>query len=110
VADSGPIDLVATFVPVEIAVGTDITKPEPIAGSLAEHIERRKGLRGDYAHEWLTTRRPTEDEAKLLDIDPGDPVLSIVIAVHASSGEAILASVLLMPGSRHEIEDTYPLD
>jgi GntR family transcriptional regulator len=109
-ADSGTVDLVTTFVPVEIAVGTDITKPEPISGSLAEHIERRKGMRGDYAHEWLTARRATEDEAKLLDIDPGDPVLSIVIAVHEAAGPAILASALLMPGSRHEIEDTYALD
>ncbi len=109
VSEFGPVDLVSTFVPVDIAVGTDITKPDPIAGGLLEHIERRKGLRGDYAHEWLTTRKPTEDEAKLLDIEAGDPVLSLVIAVHQASGEPILASVAILPGSRHEIEDTYPL-
>jgi GntR family transcriptional regulator len=109
VSESGPVDLVSTFVPVDIAVGTGITRPDPMVGSLLEHIERRKGIRGDYAHEWLTTRRPTEDEAKLLDIDAGDPVLSIVIAVHQASGEPIMVSTVLMPGSRHEIEDTYPL-
>jgi GntR family transcriptional regulator len=105
----GPVDLVSTFVPVDIAVGTDVTKPDPIPGGLLEHVERRKGLRRDYADEWLSTRKPTEDEAKLLDIDPGDPVLILVIAVHQASGEPILASVAVLPGSRHEIEDAYPL-
>ncbi|GAA5192860.1 hypothetical protein GCM10023322_53360 [Rugosimonospora acidiphila] len=61
------------------------------------------------AREWLTTRRPTEEEARLLDIDPGDPVLSLGIAVHQASGEPIIASVAVLPGGRHEIEDTYPL-
>src|SRR5258706_345779 len=72
-------------------------------------IEWQKGLRGDYAHEWLTCRKPTEDEAKLLDIDPGDPVMNLVIAVHQANGEPLLASALVLPGNRHEIEDTYPL-
>jgi GntR family transcriptional regulator len=108
-AGSDPVDLVATYVPVEIGVGTDVPKPAPIAGSLLEHIERRKGVRGDYAHEWLSTRLPTPDEAKLLQIDPTDPVLTVLIAVHQSSGEPVAATSLVMPGSRHEIEDTYPL-
>src|SRR6266568_3487553 len=82
VSDTGPVDLVATFVPVEIGVGTDIPKPDPIPGGLLEHIERRKGLRGDYATEWMTTRLATPDEAKLLDLDETDPVLHVLIAVH----------------------------
>jgi GntR family transcriptional regulator len=109
VSEFGPVDLVATFVPVEIAVGTGVTKPEPIAGGLLEHIALRKGLRGDYAHEWLTCRLPAADEATLLGIDPAEPVLSVLIVVHQASGDPILASSVLMPGSRHEIEDTYPL-
>ncbi len=109
VSEFGPVDLVDTFVPVEIAVGTRITKPDPIDGGLLEHIATRKGLRADYAHEWLTCRLPTADEAKLLDIDAAEPVLAVLIVAHAASGEPIVASQVLMPGSRHEIEDTYPL-
>lgn len=110
VADGGPVDLVTMYAPVEIGVDTDIPRPEPITGGLLEHIELRKGVRGDYAHEWLATRLPTEDEAKLLDIDQGEPVLTVLVAVHQASGQPIVAVSLVMPGSRHEIEDTYPLN
>jgi len=108
-ASGGPVDLVDTYVPVEIAVGSDITKPGLIDVGLLDHIERRKGIRGDYVRQWLTARRPTDEEAKLLDIDRAEPVLSILLTVHQAAGEPVLAASVLMPGSRHEIEDAYPL-
>jgi GntR family transcriptional regulator len=109
VSEAGPVDLVATFVPLEVAVGTEIPKPAPIPGGLLEYVERRKGLRADYAREWLTARLASPDEAKVLDIKESDPVLSILIVVLQASGEPILATTLVMPGSRHEVEDSYPL-
>ncbi|MGW0435342.1 GntR family transcriptional regulator [Micromonospora sp. NPDC003197] len=109
VSQFGPVDLVATFVPVDIAVGTGITKPEPIDGGLLEHIARLKSLRGDYATERMTARRVSKDEAEALAVPADEPVLSAVITVFQASGEPIMTSVLVMPGSRHEIEDTYPL-
>lgn len=109
VSASGPVDLVATFVPVDIAVGTGVIKPDPIPGGLLEHITRLKGLRADYATERMTARRVSPDEAKALDVPEDEPVLSIVLTVHQASGDPIMTSVLVMPGSRHEIEDTYPL-
>ncbi len=59
--------------------------------------------------ERLTARRITADEAAALDVPDDEPVISTVITVYQSSGEAVLASVLVMPGSRHEIDDAYPL-
>jgi len=108
-ADGGPVDLVDTYVPVEIAVGSDITKPTPIDAGLLDHIERRKGIRGDYVRQWLSARRPTEEEATLLAVEHGEPVLSILLIVHQAAGEPVLAASVIMPGSRHEIEDAYPL-
>ncbi|MEU7983156.1 GntR family transcriptional regulator [Micromonospora sp. NPDC049081] len=109
VSEAGPVDLVSTFVPVDIAVGTDITKPGPIPGGLLDLIARHKGLRADYATERMTARRVNEAEAAALDVPADEPVLSVVITVHQASGDPIMASVLVMPGSRHEIEDTYAL-
>jgi GntR family transcriptional regulator len=107
--DAGPVDLIATFIPVEIAVGTDLIKREPVDEPLLAHIERCKRIRGDYAREWLTVRRPTAEEATVLDIDEAEPVMSILLTVHQAAGEPILASTLVLPGSRHELEDAYPL-
>src|SRR5512142_674793 len=107
--DDRPADLVTTFLPVEVAVGTDATKPAPLDGSLIAHIEARKGVRGDYAVEWTAARRPTMEEADVLQIDPTMPVLSLVVAVYTAAGEPVLVSSLVLPGDRHEIEDSYPL-
>jgi GntR family transcriptional regulator len=109
VSQFGPVDLVATFVPVDIAVGTEITKSEPIAGGLLDHIARHKGIRADYATERLTSRRVDQGEAEVLDVPADEAALSVVITVYQASGDPILTSVLVMPGSRHEIEDTYPI-
>ncbi|BCY06158.1 GntR family transcriptional regulator [Actinoplanes sp. L3-i22] len=109
ISSSGPIDLISTFVPVDIAVGTDVIRPDPISGSILEHITSRKRLRADYATELLTARRVDEAEAVALDVPADEAVLSVVVTVHQSTGEAIMASLIVMPGSRHEIEDSYPL-
>jgi GntR family transcriptional regulator len=109
ISPSGPIDLVSTFVPVDIAVGTDVTKPEPITGSILEHIKARKRLRADYATERLTARRVDGVEADVLGVAPDEAVISVVITAHQSSGAPLMTSMIVMPGSRHEIEDSYPL-
>ncbi|WIM97639.1 GntR family transcriptional regulator [Actinoplanes oblitus] len=109
ISPSGPIDLISTFVPVDIAVGTDVIKSDPISGSILEHIKDRKNLRADYATERLTARRIDEAEAGALDVPTDEAVLSVVITAHRSTGEALMTSLIVMPGSRHEIEDSYPL-
>ncbi len=109
VDESGPVDLVSTFLPVEVAVGSAATKAEPIDGSLLAHLAERKGIRGDYAVEWTSARRPTAEEAELLALEADAPVLAVTIAVHTAAGEVVLMSDLTLPGARHELEDTYPL-
>jgi GntR family transcriptional regulator len=109
VSDTGPVDLVTTYLPVDIAVGTDLTKASRVAGGMLAHIAAKKNLRADYADELLTARRSTDEEAELLGLEAGDPVLSVVITAHQANGDPIATSVVLLPGDRHEIEDSYPL-
>ncbi|MEV6345024.1 UTRA domain-containing protein [Actinoplanes sp. NPDC051851] len=81
---SGPIDLISTFVPVDIAVGTDVIKPAPTSGSLLDHITSRKKPRADYATERLTARRVDDVEAGALDVPADEAVLSVVITANQS--------------------------
>ncbi len=41
----------------------------------------------------------------MLEVPYDESVISTVITVYQSSGEAVLCSQLVMPGSRHEIDD-----
>lgn len=109
VGEDGPIDLVTVFVPIDVAAGSDVTKADPIAAGVLAHLASRKDIRGDYAVEWTTARRPTPEEAELLGIGKDDPVLAVIIAVYTAAGSPVLVSMLVMPGNRHEVEDTYPL-
>jgi GntR family transcriptional regulator len=63
---------------------------------------------GDYANERLTARRATAEEAELLQLLDNDAVLTVLVGVYQSSGEPITASMLVLPGSRHEIKDSNP--
>lgn len=105
----GPIDLVTVYIPIDVAAGSDATKAEPIADGLLAHLALRKDIRGDYAVEWTTARRPTPEEANLLDIGKDDPVLAVTTAAYTAAGTPVLVSALVMPGNRHEVEDTFPL-
>ena len=95
--------------PVEIAVGSRDDPAGPDRRGPLPNITGDKSIRADYATERLTARRIDEAEADALDVPADESVLSVVITAHQSSGAPILTSGIVMPGSRHEIEDSYPL-
>ena len=108
--DDEPIGLSSVYVPVEIAVGTALTGKEPLTGGVREHLRTVSGLELDYATARIAARMPSEDEAKLLQLDAAVPVLWLLISAHARTGEALAAVNTLLPADRHDLEDTYPLD
>lgn len=107
--DGESVSLASVFVPVDVAVAAGLEKPEPLAAGLRRHIEARRGIRLDYATERIATRLPTDEEAKLLDIEGTLPVLAVLVTGFDVSGAALLTVDVLLPGDRHELEDTYPL-
>ncbi|MEV8517585.1 hypothetical protein [Dactylosporangium sp. NPDC051484] len=48
-------------------------------------------------------------EPSCFDLAADEPVLALTIAVHTALGDLVLAVDVVLPGNRHEIEDTYPL-
>jgi len=103
------VDIVTTNLPVEVAVNTDAIKQPPVQGGLLAHIAARRGIHADYATDWTTARLPSEDEAQLLGIGLGDPVISVVVAAYTAAGEPVAVSSVVAPGATHELEDSYPL-
>jgi GntR family transcriptional regulator len=107
-ADSGPVALSDVYVPVNIAVGTAIDQAEPLTGTLRRHIEAAGRARFDYLTQVIATRLATGEEAELLQLDPAKvPVLELLVTAHAADGTPLMAMELILPGDRHELEDSF---
>lgn len=105
----GPIELATTYVPVELAARTDVGNGMPLREPLLEHLSRRADLTFDHATERISARRPDAHEAQLLEMDPAGSVLTVLITVFDLSGSPLVAVDAVLPASRHELEDAFPL-
>ncbi|MFC6018429.1 GntR family transcriptional regulator [Plantactinospora solaniradicis] len=110
VDELGPVELGTVFVPIDLADGTDLGKTDPLSDGLLRHIAARKAVRFDHVTERISARLPSEDEASLLGVDRFDPMLTVLLSICDRTGAPQLAVDLLLPASRHDLEDVYPLD
>jgi Transcriptional regulators len=95
------------YFPLEIALGTDLEKPDPLPRGVRHHLEALKHVRFDHITERLTARKPTEQEAELLG--SSDPVLGVLATVHDPAGSVLMVMSVALPGELHELEDVYPV-
>ncbi|MFC4062390.1 GntR family transcriptional regulator [Planomonospora corallina] len=93
--------------PLEIALGTDLDKPEPLRGGIRQHLQAVKHLRFDHITERLTARMPTEEEAAVLGSSA--PVLGVLATVHDPAGIVLMVMSMALPGDLHELQDVYPV-
>ncbi len=102
------VSAVETFwFPLEVALGTDLDKPDPLRHGVRQHLQAVKHLRFDHVTERLAARKPTKEEADLLG--SAAPVLGVLATVHDAAGSVLLALSLTLPGELHELEDVYPV-
>jgi GntR family transcriptional regulator len=108
--DDEPSELVTGYFPLPVAYGTNLDSDEPLTDSSRQQIEARHKLRFDHVTERIAARAPAPDETDLLGI-PGKrtPVLVLTVIAYEATGRPLQATVLVLPGDSHELEDTYPL-
>jgi GntR family transcriptional regulator len=108
-SDEGePVELASTWLPLELAAGTDLASPDLLGESIRHHLQVRKKIRLDHAVEQITARHPAGEEADLLAITPDTPVLNVIVTAYDATGRPVQVSDLVLPGQRHEIRDAYP--
>ena len=105
--DAEPSEIVTWWVPPQLAEGTSLLEPAPVAGGIRSHLARRKNVRVDHVIEQVTARHPATGEAKLLGIGKTAPVLALYAVARDASGGSLFAVDVAMPGDRHELEDAY---
>ncbi|MCQ4207830.1 GntR family transcriptional regulator [Streptomyces longispororuber] len=107
--DGEPVELSSSYFPVGFAEGTSLADPAPLAEGLRAHLEARKKIRFDHVTERISARLPSEEEAVLLALPSGEPVLSVLVIACDVSGQALQVVDVLLPADRQELEDTYRL-
>ena len=106
--DGEPVELVSSWLPLELAEGTGLASADLLSESIRQHLAARKKIRLDHAVEQITARHPGGEEAELLGIAADAPVLSVIVTAYDATGRPIQVSDLVLPGQRHEIRDAYP--
>jgi GntR family transcriptional regulator len=108
--DGEPVELVSSYFPAGLIEGTDLESATSLSGGTRAHLETRKKLRFDHVTERVSARLPERDEAELLEVPDGVPVLSVLVVACDASGQALQVSDVLLPADRQELEDTYRLN
>lgn len=106
--DGEPVELASAWLPLELAAGTDLASTNLIDESIRHHLQVRKRVRFDHAVERISARQPTGEEAALLHVSPGMPVLNVIVTVYDAAVQPLQVMDLVLPGDRHEIHDAYP--
>ncbi|TDB75216.1 GntR family transcriptional regulator [Micromonospora sp. KC723] len=106
----GPVELGTAYLPADLADGTGVGNADAVPEGLLRHVASRKRVRFDHVSERISARLPDAEEAQLLQIGAGDSVLTVLLSVCDRTGKPLLAVDLVLPASRHDLEDVYPLD
>jgi DNA-binding GntR family transcriptional regulator len=106
--DDGPVELASVWLPMELAGGTALASPELLDESIRHHLQVRKKIRLDHAVERISARKPTGEEAELLQVAPDSPVLNVIVTAYDAAARPVQVTDIVLPGDRHEIHDAYP--
>jgi len=106
--DGEPVELASAWLPLDLAAGTDLASPELQGESIRHHLQARKRVRFDHAVERISARRPDGEEATLLGVSPGEPLLNVIVTVYDAEARPLQVADIVLPGDRHEIHDAYP--
>ncbi|QIP84660.1 GntR family transcriptional regulator [Streptomyces sp. Tu 2975] len=108
--DGEPVELVSSYFPAGLVDGTELESADLLSGGTRTHLESRKKVRFDHVTERVSARLPEREEAELLELPEGVPVLSVLVVACDASGQALQVSDVLLPADRQELEDTYRLN
>lgn len=76
-AEGQPIEYATSYIPLDVAEGTPIAEVNPGPGGIYARMEDR-GMIFERYDEEVTARAPTEEEARLLALPAGSPVIHLV--------------------------------
>lgn len=86
--DGHPVELAASYIPMDIAAGTKIEDVDTGPGGIYARMEEQGFTFGPF-HEDIRARMPRPDEVSALQLSPGVPVLDLVRVARDVKGRAL---------------------
>lgn len=83
--DDAPVELVDSYWPIDVARGTPLADTRRVRGGATAYLADR-GYRPAEVDEYVQADGATEEEAHLLDVPVGSPVLVMIRQIRAAGG------------------------
>jgi GntR family transcriptional regulator len=109
-AGGEPLQLVTVYTLPDLAEGTQLAKPAALTVDPLAHLGAVKDVRFDYACDRIGARKATADDARVLAIARGDVVLTVLAIAYDITGTPVIAADAVMPATRMDLQDAFPLD
>jgi GntR family transcriptional regulator len=104
-----PQELGASYIPASIAGGTYLEEPTVVPKALFLCVEELSGRHYTHASDRWQVRPATGDEAMLLDVQPGSPVIHLIHNAADENGDTLEVSESVWPSDRIVVIDDYAI-
>lgn len=108
-ADEKPVQIAASYIPLDVAGGSDIAFPDTGPTGLYRRLAER-GFRVVRFLEEIEARRPTPEEVEFLRISSGQHVLEVVRFAFDRLGRAIEVVVTVFPSQLWKLTYEWPAE
>lgn len=107
--DGQVVQLTASYIPKAIADGTPLATATKVQGAMPTELKRLGYPPRSPAIEWVDTRMPTAEEARLLAMPSGAPVFHILRLTRTDGDRPIEVTEMVLPGHKYRMEYHLPI-
>jgi GntR family transcriptional regulator len=105
--DGRPVEFATSYLPLDIARGTQIAEPNPGPGGIYARLEEL-GHRLDHFEEEIRARMPSPDEVKTLRLASGVPVIHLIRTAFDTEGRAVEVCDTVMAADAYVLSYQLP--
>ena len=101
------METAASYIPLDIASGTQIVQPNPGPGGIYARLEEAGHLLHHFDEE-VRSRMPMPEEARSLRLVPGVPVFHLIRTAYDTDGRAVEVCDTIMAADAYVLAYTLP--
>ena len=104
-----PCEISCSYFCRDMIDGTELASPDPLVESTRSHMEARAKVHYDTLTERILTRKASDEEGELLNLDSHERPLCVLAAAHDTTGRALQAIEVLLPPDGSALQEVYRL-